>query len=58
MLYLMSVITALERLRISDAVSSLYTFPGQKVDHCGRKPKTFATANLSSHCLLLGGGGG
>lgn len=56
--YLMSVITALERLRNSDAVFDLYSFRGGKVDHCGRKPKAFATANLASHCLLAGGEGG
>ena len=52
------VITAPERLRNSDVIFDLNPFPGQKVDHCGRKPKAFATANLASHCLLAGGKGG
>ena len=55
MVYLMGVINALERLRISEANLRLYTLPGQRVDHCGRKPKVFATAYLPSHCLLPGG---
>ena len=41
--YLMSVITALERLKRSDAAFDLNPFSGHKVDHCGRKPKAFAT---------------
>ena len=58
MVYLMGVITALEKLGISEAMLGLYTLPGQKVDHCGRKPNAFATAYLPSHCLCQGGEGG